>query len=423
MAIAASAPKRARRPCAAALLLAGAIWAIPIGGGLAQEAETLESVQRALEAAQGDLAELDSRQSELAGEIAALQSELIAAGKTTQGLERDLEDIASTLQTLEESERAATDQLAANRRQLTASLGALGWLSLQPPTALVLGPGRAIDRARGQLLLRIAVPALTERSADLKTELEALEGFRADIAQQKSALDQAAAALADENERIAALLDKRRQLADETEAARRALEAQLAKLANEAADLKELIEKLNEITPTPTPFLPEAETAESPALDQPDGGETATDNAQLAALPAKPGAPRPFPTIEIGLTAPVQGRLTGRYGEADSTGSGRRGLDIRTRGGAQVLAPFDGQVVFQGPFRSYGAILIIEHSGGYHSLLAGLGRIDATVGQWLAEGEPVGQMDPAVGTQEPTLYLELRRDGQPIDPSPWLDLR
>jgi septal ring factor EnvC (AmiA/AmiB activator) len=79
-------------------------------------------------------------------------------------------------------------------------------------------------------------------------------------------------------------------------------------------------------------------------------------------------------------------------------------------------------VVFAGPFRAYGLLLIIEHSGGYHTLLAGLSRIDATVGQRLLSGEPVGIMDPAADAS-PSLYVELRRNGQPINPLPWLAAR
>jgi septal ring factor EnvC (AmiA/AmiB activator) len=91
------------------------------------------------------------------------------------------------------------------------------------------------------------------------------------------------------------------------------------------------------------------------------------------------------------------------------------------RPGGQVIAPFDGRIEFAGPFRGYGQILIIEHGDGYHSLLAGLDRIDGEVGQWLVAGEPVGVM-PSDGPG-PTLYLELRRHEQPINPLPWLATR
>ncbi|MEQ9447676.1 MAG: peptidoglycan DD-metalloendopeptidase family protein, partial [Rhodospirillaceae bacterium] len=94
-----------------------------------------------------------------------------------------------------------------------------------------------------------------------------------------------------------------------------------------------------------------------------------------------------------------------------------RGITIKGRAGAPVIAPFDGIIAFAGPFRGYGRLLIIEHSEGYHTLLAGLARIDGAVGQMVLAGEPVGLMETAGAAN---LYVELRRDGQPINPLPWL---
>jgi septal ring factor EnvC (AmiA/AmiB activator) len=128
--------------------------------------------------------------------------------------------------------------------------------------------------------------------------------------------------------------------------------------------------------------------------------------------------------------APARGRILTHFGDPMDTGGQSKGLVLETRPGAQVVAPFDGRIAFEGPFRSYGQILIIEHGGGYHTVLAGMDRVDAVVGQWLLAGEPVGVM-AGLGTNpgansgvtppagRPKLYLELRRDGQPVDPVPW----
>ena len=125
-----------------------------------------------------------------------------------------------------------------------------------------------------------------------------------------------------------------------------------------------------------------------------------------------------FPRQPGGLIQPARGEIAANFGQrTDAFGEGK-GLVIATRAGAQVVAPFDGQIVFEGPFRSYGQILIIEHRGGYHTVLAGLARVDVLVGQWLKAGEPVGAMiETAEG--HPQLYVELRRSGQPFDPAPW----
>jgi septal ring factor EnvC (AmiA/AmiB activator) len=109
------------------------------------------------------------------------------------------------------------------------------------------------------------------------------------------------------------------------------------------------------------------------------------------------------------------------FGGISPTGDSARGITLATRPGAEVVAPFDGRVVFAGAFRGYGQILIIGHGDGYHSLVAGLDRIDSSVGQWLVAGEPIGRM--SANEAKPRLYLELRHNGQPINPLPWLATR
>ncbi len=147
--------------------------------------------------------------------------------------------------------------------------------------------------------------------------------------------------------------------------------------------------------------------------------EAAPDKEATRLALARPDNIRPFPESRASLRMPARGRVVLRYGQSRSDEAASKGISIRARGGAQVVAPYDGKVVYAGPFRRYGQILIIEHGGRYHTLLAGLDRLDVVMGQWLLAGEPVGVLDsPQSGQVE--LYVELRRAGQPINPLPWL---
>ena len=130
-----------------------------------------------------------------------------------------------------------------------------------------------------------------------------------------------------------------------------------------------------------------------------------------------PGAARPFGDANV--VPPVHGRVLLSFGQPGEGGQPHRGITIEARPGARLVAPYDGKIVFAGPFRTYGLILIIEHSEGYHTLLAGLGRIDGAVGQSVSAGEPVGTAG-STETGNSSIYVELRRNGQPIDPLPWL---
>jgi septal ring factor EnvC (AmiA/AmiB activator) len=135
-------------------------------------------------------------------------------------------------------------------------------------------------------------------------------------------------------------------------------------------------------------------------------------------LTPPPESGRPIANARGTLPFPVVGRVVGRYGEESGAGLISKGITIETRPGAQVVSPHRGRVAFAGPFRGYGQLLIIEHGEAYHSLMAGLDRIDTVIGQLVFGGEPVGVMGyPDDG--KPSLYLELRRNNRPVDPLPW----
>jgi murein DD-endopeptidase MepM/ murein hydrolase activator NlpD len=162
-------------------------------------------------------------------------------------------------------------------------------------------------------------------------------------------------------------------------------------LADEARDLRSLLAKI----------------VNSPGHV---GAGIPTNPAQI------PDGIRPFPSLKDGLTPPVAGDIIVRFGEQIDTD--RQGITLKTAAGALVTAPYDGRIVFSGQFRSYGTVLIIEHRGLYHSVLAGLDRVDVVPDQWVLAGEPIGSL-PADG-KFGMLYFELRRNQKPIDPAPWL---
>jgi len=103
-------------------------------------------------------------------------------------------------------------------------------------------------------------------------------------------------------------------------------------------------------------------------------------------------------------------------------------VSLATPAGATVSAPADGAVLFCGPYRTYGQLLIIDAGAGYYVLIAGMDRINVVSGEFVLAGEPVGVMGDglvrmataaAVGAARPVLYIELRKDGTAIDPGPW----
>ncbi len=353
-----------------------------------QQTQQLQGVEKALQQSRDESAALSADAAKLAKEVAALQNELVRRAAAAQSAEAALSRIEASLADLKARRAAKAAELAERRQALAASLAALLRLAATPPAAALVSASPE-DVARGSLLLSLVVPILQQRAQALEGELSALAALSSQIERRQATARDLAAALDLDRRQIAALLAEKSTLQRQTAAEVAASQARSAALAAEAKDLRQLLDKLAAAKP------PEA----SPGL--------------------KPGNIRAFPANPGGLVQPVAGRVQDLFGVPDSTGSTGKGIEIETRPDAAVVAPFDGQILFRGPFRSYGEILIIQHDGGYHSLLAGLARSDAAVGQWVLAGEPVGVMGQSKDGN-PKLYMELRRDGRPIDPAPWL---
>ncbi len=353
-----------------------------------KNSQQLQGVEAALQASKQKAAALAAAAAALSKEAAGLQARLVQRAAAAQQAEKELSDLEATLATLEETRAVKTAELNRKRHALLLSLAALERLAMTPPGAALVGEN-PLDIARGSLLLNFAVPELRRRAAGLAGELSQLSQLGKEIDGRRTHAQTLASVLDRERQQIAELLQQKASLQRQTAAQASAANARSAKLAAQAQDLRDLLEKL------------------------------AAEKQRQPAMAAMPENIRPFPTQAGSLTPPVSGRIVARFGASDAAGSSSRGILLESRAQAAVVAPFDGQVLFRGPFRSYGEILIIQHGGGYHSLLAGLGRSDAVVGQWVLAGEPVGVMGPSKDGN-PKLYMELRRDGHPIDPVPWL---
>ena len=395
----------------------------------AQENKDLQQIERDLRDAKAAAKSLGERGQALQTELDILRERLVAAASDAQNAEQELTSESQILAGLEEEERIKTADLARKRQETALTLAALQRLALRPPVALIAAPGTPLETVRGALLLRSAVPTLRQRMQTLRLQLDSLAEVRREIIDTHLALDRAAKQRSTAAQEIASLIDAKAALLAQTREAQQQADARAAALAAQAKDMRDLLDrlataekqggaaqKINPAEDTDQALL----AAPRPAQPQvPNSTAVATIGPQAIPLLERPALIRPFPNSPGGLFMPARGRIARLFDPSVESGPLSKGMVIQTLPSAQVVAPFDGHVVFQGPFRGYGSILIIEHADGYHTLLSGLGRIDAAVGQWLLAGEPVGVMG-SDGT--PELYVELRRASQPIDPLPWLKI-
>jgi septal ring factor EnvC (AmiA/AmiB activator) len=196
-------------------------------------------------------------------------------------------------------------------------------------------------------------------------------------------------------------LETRQRLAlrDASGVADRESERALA-LAEQARDLGGLIDRLGDAGK----LREQLALLPGPVI-RPDRPEL----AQVTAAPPPSAAPTGAPA---GYILPIDGRLIAGFGSTAPGVPASRGIALAPRGGAQAVAPAKGRVAFAGPYRGYGNIVIVEHAGGWTSLITGLAQLSVRVGDDLVAGAPLGSAAPV----RPVLTLEVRRDGEAVNP-------
>ena len=372
--------------------------------------DRLHEVERALKAGRGEADALKRKAGALAHKLEDARRESVTAAKAIQDHEAELSRLEAELSDLIREEEAIRGRLFGRRAQHARVLSAIERLARRPPATLIaesLPPG---DIVRSAILLRAVVPAIRARARRLEDELAALAQTRREKTARREALDAETARFESERGRLMKLVTAYRDMKRRTDAESRGARDRVRALAGEAESLRDLLARLAE----------EGRGRDARA-------NAASSQAEVRG-PAAAGKPRmraaapPITKARGSLVFPAAGQVVGLYGQATESGLTHKGIIVRTRDEAQVVAPYDGLIVFADRFRGYGQLLIIEHGEGYHFLLAGLSRIDAETGQHVVAGEPVGLMGRETETA-PTLYLEFRRNGQPINPLPWLAAR
>jgi septal ring factor EnvC (AmiA/AmiB activator) len=284
----------------------------------------------------------------------------------------------------------------------------------------------ALALAHTGTVLRDLVPELRNRAHALSRELAGLAALRARLASDRAALDATLATLEIERAEIDRLLAKKaedgKRLAGLVQAESKRVD-ELAARARSIEDLLAAVEKAKrerEVAEAAEAARRAAELAAAETAASRPGQEAVVEEPATPLATPRPAVMARFTSLKGKLPWPAAGEITTRFGDRQANGLTARGFRIATRPSARVTAPSAGDVVFAAPFSGYGQLLILSQGDGYHLLLAGMERIDVTVGQKVLAGEPVGQMEGAGQGTRPVLYVELRHNGEPVDLTPWL---
>jgi septal ring factor EnvC (AmiA/AmiB activator) len=394
----------------------------------ASSPDAITQREQELEATRAQQKSAAELQTKLKADIAAigqdrskLNAQLIDIAAQVRGVETRIGDAEARLRPLGAREQEIRGSLDSRRSEVVEVLAALQRAGRRTPPALLVRPEDALQSLRTAMLLGSVVPELRARAEKLTGDLTELVALRKTIASERDRLAADRDKLKDDQTRLAALVDERQRKQSSIEKDMEAEGARALALSKQVDGLQGLIGKMEQDLKSAAKAAATASLQGAPA--------TLNGKPNLGALkdPARLSPAIAFASAKGLFALPVNGVKIREFGGSDGAGGVEKGISLASRAGAQVTTPCDGWVVYAGPFRSYGQLLILNAGGGYHVLIAGMERISVNIGQFVLTGEPVATMGTtsqvasilATNASQPVLYIEFRKDGTPIDPGPW----
>ena len=380
----------------------------------------------------------EQRKQELADEIGLLEKDratlnrtLIETSTNSRNIEKRITKAEVRLSQLRDEQANVRVFLNSKKALLMEVLGALQRMGRNPPPALLVTPEDALSSVRSAILLGSVVPEVRSETDILLTQLKDLVRISNEIAAQRQDLSAELVLLAGEEEKLNLLLIEKRKLASVAQNQLAKESARAAELAAKATSLNELIANLENEIESAQKAVESARLAEIERKKQEAeriAAGRAFEKNEAFSDPARLAPAISFAAAKGLLPIPVQGAELASFGQNDGAGDRTRGISLEARQNARVISPADAWVVYAGPFRSYGQLLIMNAGQGYHIVLAGMEKINVQPGQFVLVGEPIGTMGAQriastglvdVNTTKPILYVEFRKDGNSIDPTPW----
>jgi murein hydrolase activator len=389
--------------------------------------DTIKQREQELEEARAAQKSAAESQAKLKADIAAIgqdsskfSQQLIDVASRVRSVETSIGDAEGRLHTLDGREAQMRASLDSRQGDIVEVLAALQRAGRRSPPALLIRPEDALQSVRTAMLLGSLVPELRARAEKLAGELGELAAVRKAIGTERDRLAADRDKLKDDQTRLSALVEERQRKQAGIEKDLETEGARAITLSRQVDNLQDLITKMEQDSKSA------AKAAASASLQGVPAGNGKPDPAALR-NPNRKSPALAFASAKGIFAFPVNGTKIRDFGGSDGVGGVEKGISLASRAGAQVTTPCDGWVVYAGPFRSYGQLLILNAGGGYHVLVAGMERISVNIGQFVLTGEPVATMGStsqvasilSTNASQPVLYVEFRKDGTPIDSGPW----
>lgn len=363
---------------------------------------------------------MEQKANKLKEELKNVNKKMIAAAKKIQNGEDEIlkkqEELAALQKHLNESE----EKFNSENDMLIETLAALQNLALRPSEAVLVQPLSPVEVMRSSILLRGSVHSLESRASSIRQSIEDISNQKAQIALRLQDLEKDNKKLAMQQEDMKKLSQQKStmysQISSQSEEAKKKADM----LASQAHNLRDLLEKLEKQKEIARRQMAEKarlarEQAAAKLHEESHGLEAINEYENSSQTLGQPAAG--FSKAKGRLSRPARGPLVTAFHSELSKGVYSNGIDIKTAAKAQVIAPYDGTVIYAGPFKNFANLVIIDHGEGYTSLLSGLGETDTEVGQTLLAGEPVGTMPADAGSK---LHIEIRKNNHPVNPNEWI---
>jgi septal ring factor EnvC (AmiA/AmiB activator) len=369
--------------------------------------EKLEQTEDEQELAEKKAKELEKELAAIQADRTSIKSDLVRITKTLQAQERQLQKAEKREALIAAEIQSREALLAARERELQAMMAAAVRLSQMPPEAGLMMPEYSEKTIEAASALKLMTQAIKTRAEELRVQMIALNEDKEKAADIREDVEKQMKEIAVKRAELEKIFKSKNKLVSSVSAEQKKQAARAKQLAKDASSLKQLIAALEKALSSDARVIEKEKKKKEPRAVK-AAANTGGSRGKLRSFSRAKGDIRP----------PSAGEVVGNF-NSKSADEYSKGIIIQTATESTVSAPYDGEVVYSGAFRHYGNMVILKHSDGFHTLIAGLEKIRTQTGEFLLEGEPIGAMGD--GDDSRKLYVELRKDNQPINPTPWFD--
>ena len=278
---------------------------------------------------------------ELSGEVKTFQNQIVELAKTVQEKEADLMRLENRQQQMIEREKELEQKLSLTDKQKVQLVTGLQTLALRPPELALLYVNTPINTIRSRMIMGYSLPVVNGLNHQLHVDLAELTQLKVDIQEQIVRIKTTQAQLTEKSSQMDMLLQQKSMMQAQYQVSQKQSKERVKTLGAQAKDLKELLDKLAAEKEKAAKNLARYRDMNRPVFKQPE-----------------PPASGVFARAKGRLPYPIRGTITERFGAESVSGAHAKGMTIKGRAGAHVIAPFDGTVLFAGPFKTYGGLVI-----------------------------------------------------------------